>query len=303
MIMDFIRLVKNEWCIHFTSNAYSVAQKGFTGGTPDVEDLAYTSFGKQKLYPGYDFAFLIGDRSVDFNGYGNEAVIFRASGVLLRHHGDEQDQVVFWGPSIKEMISIEKEQHSHYWNIIGANGEVLKTGKPSELAYWATENLPHYRNQIVAGKSGFKPWGFSRPKFDNEFIKHPFKNESIKKYLTLIKEEFAMDGSSEGNPYEKRWKAEREALKNFVANYGKLMQSKEDNKQGRLYKVYYDETMSNLIGYNYCICVQWDELTMKPKSTVYIRALDKFTPFIRRNLQYDDRGFDNQRGTYDDIRP
>jgi len=125
-------------------------------------------------------------------------------------------------------------------------------------------------------------------------------SESTKKYLKVLKEEVAMDGSSEVNPYEKRWKAEREALKNFVANYGKLMQSKEDDKGGKLYKVYFDETMSNLIGYNYCICVQWDEMTMKPKSTVYIRALDKFTPFIRRNLQFDTRGRDNVRGNYDD---
>jgi hypothetical protein len=153
-----------------------------------------------------------------------------------------------------------------------------------------------------------KNFTFDRKTFSPELIMKSIKDyfgittESTRKYLKLLNEEFAMDGSSEGNPYEKRWKAEREALKNFVANYGKLMQSKEDNKQGRLYKVYYDETMSNLIGYNYCICVQWDELTMKPKSTVYIRALDKFTPFIRRNLQYDDRGFDNQRGTYDDNR-
>lgn len=135
-----------------------------------------------------------------------------------------------------------------------------------------------------------------------QYVQKAGLSESTRKYLNVLKEEFAMDGSSEGNPYEKRWKAERDALKNFVANYGKLMQSKEDNKQGRLYKVYYDETMSNLIGYNYCICVQWDEMTMKPKSTVYIRALDKFTPFIRRNLQFDDRGLDNQRGTTDDIR-
>lgn len=123
---------------------------------------------------------------------------------------------------------------------------------------------------------------------------------SVKKYLKLLKEEVNVDGNTEHNPYEKRWKAEREALKNFVANYGKLMQSREDNKGGKLYKVYFDETMSNLIGYNYCICVQWNEQEMKPGSTVYIRALDKFTPFIRRNLQYDDRGRDNMRGTYDD---
>ena len=124
--------------------------------------------------------------------------------------------------------------------------------------------------------------------------------ESMKRYLTVLKEEVAIDGSSEDNPYEKRWKAEREALKSFVANYGKLMQSREDNKGGKLYKVYFDETMSNLIGYNYCICVQWNEQEMKPGSTVYIRALDKFTPFIRRDLQFDTRGKDNMRGTYDD---
>lgn len=126
--------------------------------------------------------------------------------------------------------------------------------------------------------------------------------ESMKKYLTVLKEEVALDGSTEDNPYEKRWKAEREALKSFVANYGKLMQSREDNKGGKLYKVYFDETMSNLIGYNYCICVQWNEQEMKPGSTVYIRALDKFTPFIRRDLQFDTRGRDNMRGTYDDAR-
>ena len=130
----------------------------------------------------------------------------------------------------------------------------------------------------------------------------PQLDESVKKYLTLLKEETVADGSSTSNPYKKRWKAEREALKNFVANYGKLMQSKEDDKGGKLYKVFYDKTMSELIGYNYCICVQWDEVELKPKSTVYIRALDKFTPFIRRNLQYDNRGMDNVRGTMDDTR-
>ena len=79
------------------------------------------------------------------------------------------------------------------------------------------------------------------------------------------------------------------------------MQSKEDNKEGRVYKVYYDKLISDLIGYNYCLCVQYDEVKNKPKSTVYVRAYDKFTPFIRRNLQFDDRGLDNQRATADDI--
>lgn len=132
-----------------------------------------------------------------------------------------------------------------------------------------------------------------------------FKNnqvdESVKKYITVLKEEFALDGSSNSNPYKKRWETERKVLKDFICNNGVVMQSKEDNKQGKLYKCFTDTWLSNLIGYNYCLCVQYDEVNNKPKSTVYVRALDKFTPFIRRSLQYDIRGKDNQIGTMDDL--
>ena len=80
------------------------------------------------------------------------------------------------------------------------------------------------------------------------------------------------------------------------------MQSKEDNKDGKVYKCLWDKYISGLIGYNYCLCVQWDQFAMKPKSSVvYIRALDKFTRNIRQ-LSFDDRGLDNTRGTFDDLR-
>ena len=124
--------------------------------------------------------------------------------------------------------------------------------------------------------------------------------EGIGKYknaITLLKEEWVGDGNSEHNPYKKRWDAERKALKDFVANYGKLMQSKEN---GKLYKCYYDKVLSQLIGYNYCICIQWDNVEMKPKSVLYIRALDKFTPNIKQ-VNFDARGRDNMAGTYDDF--
>ena len=302
--MGFNRVVKNEWCIHFGSDSESIAKEGFTGGTPDIERLAYTNAGVQKSSAGYDFAFSINDRSVDYNGYGDEAVIFRTSGVEIFHYGDNQNQVVFWGPNVKSFIPIHQDNGD--WVVYGQNGQVLvRCSRPSEIALWATENLPQYRKQIMTGKNGYTPM-MSRWNSDtNKVERKPYplyRNESVKKLLTLLKEETVADGSSTTNPYKQRWKAEREALKNFVANYGKLMQSKEDDKGGKLYKVFYDKTMSNLIGYNYCICVQWDEIQLKPKSTVYIRALDKFTPFIRRNLQYDNRGMDNVRGTMDDTR-
>ena len=130
---------------------------------------------------------------------------------------------------------------------------------------------------------------------------HFLKNESLQNYLNLLKEatlneEIVADGNSEHNPYAKRWKAERKALKDFICNFGKIMTSREN---GKLYKVYYDRTLSQLIGYNYCICLQWNPITLKPSSTLYIRALDKFTNRTFQ-AQYDTRGMDNQMGTMDD---
>ena len=283
--MDFNRIVKNEWCIHFGSDSENIAREGFTGGTEDIDHLAYTNAGQQKHYAGYDFAFLINDRNVDYNEYGDEAVIFRTSGVEIFHYGDNQNQVIFWGPNVKSFIPIHHE--------------------PSEIAYWATENLPQYRKQIMTGKNGYIPkmsiWDAEANK--SKRIPYPiYRNESIQKYITLLKEsmineEWVGDGNSEHNPYKKRWDAERKALKDFVSNYGKLMQSKEN---GKLYKCYYDKVLSQLIGYNYCICIQWDNIEMKPKSVLYIRALDKFTPNIRQ-VNFDYRGRDNQVGTMDDV--
>lgn len=124
--------------------------------------------------------------------------------------------------------------------------------------------------------------------------------ESIRKYsnaITLLKEEVVADGNSEHNPYKKRWEAERKALKDFICNFGKVMTSKEN---GKTYKVYYDKTLSQLIGYNYCICLQWDAVNLKPKSVLYIRALDKFTDKMFQ-ANFDARGRDNMVGTYDDL--
>ena len=307
--MDFNRIVKNEWCIHFGSDSEKIAREGFTGGTPEIENLAYTNAGAQKTSAGYDFAFLINDRSVDYNGYGDEAVIFRTSGIEIYHYGDNQNQVLFWGPNVKSFIPIHQDNGD--WVVYGQNGQVLvRCGRPSEIALWATENLPQYRKQIMTGKNGYIPkmdkWNAETNKYER--VPYPiYRNESVKKYITLLKEnlineEFALDGNTEHNPFKKRWEAERKALKDFICNNGVLMQSREDNKNGKLYKCFTDTWLSSLIGYNYCLCVQWDEIKMKPKSVVYIRALDKFTPNIKRNITFDNRGFDNVRNTYDDVR-
>ena len=119
--------------------------------------------------------------------------------------------------------------------------------------------------------------------------------ESVKKH---INEEVVADGNAEHNPYAKRWKQERDTLKNFIINNGVLMTSKEN---GKLYKVYLVNELTNLIGYNYALCLEYDPYTMDIGSTVYIRAFDKFTRKIFRP-EFDARGRDNMGGTADDLR-
>lgn len=112
-----------------------------------------------------------------------------------------------------------------------------------------------------------------------------------------INEEVVADGNASHNPFKQRWKHERQVLKNYICNYGTIMTSKENGKQ---YKVLYDQMLSQRLGINYCICIQWNPQTMEPGEVIYVRAFDKFTTKIFRP-QFDTRGFDNIGGTADDI--
>ena len=125
--------------------------------------------------------------------------------------------------------------------------------------------------------------------------------ESVIKYyynkICPLNEEIVADGSAEHNPFKKRWKYEREALKSYLCNNGEIMTSKENGKQ---YKVIFDTMLSQRLGLNYCICIQWNPITMEPGNIIYVRAYDKFTKKIF-TPQFDARGYDNVQGTSDDL--
>lgn len=128
----------------------------------------------------------------------------------------------------------------------------------------------------------------------NTIIKHIAEEINKKKLFT---EEYVADGSANHNPFKERWKREREALKNYLVNYGEIMTSKENGKQ---YKVLYDSSLSSKLGINYCICIQWNQLTMEPGEIIYVRAFDKFTRRLFKP-EFDTRGFDNIAGNADDV--
>jgi hypothetical protein len=122
--------------------------------------------------------------------------------------------------------------------------------------------------------------------------------EIAERYIRAsLNEEVVADGNADHNPFKKRWKYERETLINYLTNYGEIMTSKENGKQ---YKVLFDDMLSNRIGLNYCLCIQWNPITMEPGNVIYVRALDKFTRKIFKP-EFDTRGFDNIAGTYDDV--
>lgn len=98
-------LPRDTWLIHFSDNAYNIAVNGFTKGTSDISELGITRGGDG--YPGYNFAFLA-NRIHDSEKYGEDAVMFQSSGVKVFHLGDDENQVIFYGPHVKELIYIKR---------------------------------------------------------------------------------------------------------------------------------------------------------------------------------------------------
>ena len=148
MVMSFVRVVKNEWCIHFGEDSYSIARNGFKYGTGDVEQLAYTSRSANG-HEGYNFAFPANYNRINTD-YGEEAVLFQTSGVEIYHEGDCEHQVVFWGPYAKNFIPIKQVYGE--WYVYGNKGQILyKSEDIDDIIRWAMNNKEQYRKQIMVG--------------------------------------------------------------------------------------------------------------------------------------------------------
>ena len=164
-------VIKNKWLVHFSDNAYHIAKDGFMYGTQDLDRLAYSGCGDihNKYGKGYDFAyeaesasdvFQCLDRHFDTPKYGSEMVLFMASGVEVWHDGDEERQVIFYGPSAKNIIYIRKEiangseyyGDSEVWQVCDVhNNRVLyETSDLDEVISWAINNYAQYRRRIVS---------------------------------------------------------------------------------------------------------------------------------------------------------
>jgi hypothetical protein len=159
---DSPQIIKNQWLIHFTNDANSIAENGFEYGVDDMTKLGLTtSLGEfDKKYGGYNFAYTLNDfqkygRSSYGNWsksgykYGNEAVIFNASGIKVWHYGDEEPQVIFYGNTAKNIIPITSG-YGFKFAVYGKNDKILyENDDLPEIVKWIVKNYQQYRKNFV----------------------------------------------------------------------------------------------------------------------------------------------------------
>lgn len=157
-VMDYNRTIKNDWLVHFSDNAWEIAREGFQYGTSDFDDLGYSGCStKGKAYgeDGMNFAFQA-DRVSNWNcgKYGDEAVLFKASGVEAYHQGDDEYQVMFYNKEAKDIIYLQHSNETDEWCVSSwRNGNILyKTEDIETLIQWVIDNLPQYRKHLIYPK-------------------------------------------------------------------------------------------------------------------------------------------------------
>jgi hypothetical protein len=157
LMMDFRQLVRNEWMIHFSDEAYSICGDGFTSGVAigNEHQLALSTHYKETSKTGgYNFAYLIKDfdrygRQRHGGGwkYGKEAVMFQASGALVYHWGDEEPQVIFISNTARNIVYLYESDGQ--WAVGPSERPVYRADKLEDVVYWVAKHFDQYRKVLT----------------------------------------------------------------------------------------------------------------------------------------------------------
>ena len=164
-------LPRTTWLVHFTDEPDEVCTKGFKFGMADMETLglttAYTNKSYKKSSGGYNFAFVADSRyarqAASAKKYGKHAVLFQAAGVEVYHYGDEEAQIIFWGPAVdpRDIIPLKHyPDQEREWVVepnVHANQSIGQDSKSGGLyhsesyvdaVHWVEHNYQQYRRQL-----------------------------------------------------------------------------------------------------------------------------------------------------------
>lgn len=158
--MSYDRFIKPQWLIHFTDDPHSISRKGFLYGHDGFDGLSHTVFKRERqMGSGYNFAFDLDSRYVR-NGkkYGEHCVVFWGTGIEVTHYGDEEQQVIIWGPSVsKDMIfPIYYSSYSGRWEVRDERDDeriLFEADDVSDAAHWITSNYRMLQNIRRKAKS------------------------------------------------------------------------------------------------------------------------------------------------------
>lgn len=153
---DQAEIIKNQWLIHFTSDAYGIAKEGFKYGVDEINKLGLTTYYSEfdKKYGGYNFAYTLDDyKKYSKVGsrykYGEEVVVFRASGVRVWHNTDEEYQTIFYGNTAKNIIPIIDGETKRWGIYSNRSGNlIVEHDNLTKLIYWIIKNYDQYRKHL-----------------------------------------------------------------------------------------------------------------------------------------------------------
>jgi hypothetical protein len=162
-------ILRDVWLIHHSSSP-SIDRQGFRLGVQRMDGLAYTGGGRtfQGQGPGYNFAYLPEDhehQGFDNWGrpkYGDTIYAFHVPwAVKAEHYGDEETQVIFWGPSARRIVEIKQEEletpdgYEDRWIVPvlddNRDGRTVATETSEELVDWLRRHWQQYRGTLDIG--------------------------------------------------------------------------------------------------------------------------------------------------------
>jgi hypothetical protein len=153
LYMEFEGIIKNQWLCHFTDHATDIYRNGFKKGIDlyDFNQLALSTHFMRKG-SGFNFAFLPKDVDKDSTKYGDEMVVFRASGAKVYHYGDGETQIIFIGATATDIVPIFHNDEDG-WYIEGRNNYLFRHEDPAKVVEWVQINYSQYKN-LLARKPG-----------------------------------------------------------------------------------------------------------------------------------------------------
>lgn len=146
--LDFKSVIKPGWLVHFTNDAESIRNRGFMYGHDEFRGLGLTTHKteeRRRDHPGFNFAFEIDTRDLSnaarSGKYGKEAVVFWGGGVKAFHYGDEENQIIFWGPSVNRSMIFPIRREYDNWVVEAENGRTMVESEDfNDVVGWVVQN-------------------------------------------------------------------------------------------------------------------------------------------------------------------